>query len=318
MKELSIIIPHYNSVKLLKKLLLTIPIKDEIEVIVIDDNSTKDISLLNDMKKDSSFQHINFLENNLGKNSAGTCRNIGLKRATGKWLLFADADDYFLDGFYSILKQYFNSEYDLIYFTPTSIFMDTKETSNRHLKYENLIKNYLDNKSVGRESELKYSFGPPWSKLIKRELVKREKITFDEVIAWNDMLFSTKVGHFSRRTHATFEKIYCVTRSKGSLTTTTSEEVIDSRIDTFIRYCNFINENVEKKQRQHLNLDGLGKLIMVWKSGFGSKKVIETYNKFRRHNIELVNKQHLNPIFTTRKIIAFIKNHNKEKNYYQK
>ena len=38
-KVLTIIIPHYNSPKLLDKLLDSIPEREELEVIVVDDNS---------------------------------------------------------------------------------------------------------------------------------------------------------------------------------------------------------------------------------------------------------------------------------------
>jgi len=40
-KDLSIIIPHYNIFELLRRLLDSIPKKDNIEIIVIDDKSDK-------------------------------------------------------------------------------------------------------------------------------------------------------------------------------------------------------------------------------------------------------------------------------------
>src|SRR5699024_5954198 len=109
MKQVSIIIPHFNSVKLLEKLLLSIPKYNDIEVIVIDDNSTEGIEKFSILKKSVEFEHIKFLMNNTGVQSAGTCRNIGLKAATGKWILFADSDDYFLPGFYDGIQLYFQS-----------------------------------------------------------------------------------------------------------------------------------------------------------------------------------------------------------------
>lgn len=39
MKDISVIIPHHNSWQKLNELLNTIPLNDDIEVIVIDDNS---------------------------------------------------------------------------------------------------------------------------------------------------------------------------------------------------------------------------------------------------------------------------------------
>src|SRR5699024_6076610 len=237
-----------------------------IEVIVIDDNSTEGIEKFSILKKSVEFEHIKFLMNNTGVQSAGTCRNIGLKAATGKWILFADSDDYFLPGFYDGIQLYFQSNYDVVFFNTTSIYIDTKEKSNRHMKYEKLINNYFYKNSLENETKLRYQYGTPWSKLIKKELIDTNNIMFDEVKAWNDMMFSTKVGYYMRKFVVVPTTIYCVTRSKGSLTTTISEEVIDSRIDTFIRYCNFAYGNIPKDQRKYLELTGLGKLIMVYKS----------------------------------------------------
>ena len=316
MKQLSIIIPHFNSVKLLEKLLLSIPKYDDIEIIVIDDNSTEGINKLNKIKESLEFEHVTFLLNNTGIQSAGACRNVGLEAATGKWILFADSDDYFLTDFYKFISSYFQSNYDVVFFKTTSIYIDTNEKSNRHIKYEKLLNDYLYSNSFEHETKLRFQYGTPWSKLIKKELIDNNNIVFDEVIAWNDMMFSTKVGYYMKLFAVDPATIYCVTRSKGSLTTKISEEVIDSRIDTFIRYCNFAKNNITKSQRKYLNLNGLGKLIMVFKSGLGLSKVWSINKKFRRNNIKLIDRNYLNPLFIVRRVVAYIQNHNKEKKYY--
>src|SRR5699024_8599309 len=93
MINLSIIIPHYNSINTLQYLLESIPNYKDIEVIVIDDHSNAESKkeLIEIGKKKST--NIKFLNNEPHKIGAGACRNIGLDKASGKWLLFADADD---------------------------------------------------------------------------------------------------------------------------------------------------------------------------------------------------------------------------------
>lgn len=91
--KITIIVPCYNSEKFLRKCLDSI-IKQtysNIEIIAIDDGSTdKSLEILNAYsKKDKRIIVIS------KKNSGvSNTRNIGIKKATGKYIMFADADDY--------------------------------------------------------------------------------------------------------------------------------------------------------------------------------------------------------------------------------
>lgn len=117
MYKLSIIIPHHNSSSLLVRLIKSIPASLNAEVIVIDDNSNKDefdnVRLL-------SEQYKFILYKNEGK-TAGGARNTGLKYATGKWIIFADADDLFTTKFEESVSKYFSSNYSVIFFNVNSI-----------------------------------------------------------------------------------------------------------------------------------------------------------------------------------------------------
>lgn len=64
------------------------------------------------------FPDVKFLMNENGNKGAGTCRNIGIDSSDGKWLIFADADDYFMPELYTNLKEYVDKLYDIVYFTP--------------------------------------------------------------------------------------------------------------------------------------------------------------------------------------------------------
>lgn len=95
-KSVTVIIPVFNGALLLKRCLDSVFTQAgnyDLEVIVIDDGST-DGSV--DIVKEYP-QTINLLsQSNQGP---ATARNNGIKAATGKYVAFLDADDYWLSGF---------------------------------------------------------------------------------------------------------------------------------------------------------------------------------------------------------------------------
>lgn len=235
----SIIIPHYKSIDTLPRLLLSIPDRQDIQIIVIDDNSG--------MKK-AEFQCLPsfvlaeftlvFLPKNKG---AGGARNDGLKIATGKWLLFADADDYFVEDAFPILDKYFKDESDIIYFKTQSIYVSEGVVGNRGNYYNNLVDQYSSNDEKAID-KLRFNHGVPWAKMIKRELVILNNIQFDEIKYSNDVMFSTKIGYFARNITVSNQIVYCVTNNKGSLTSHKSKDALLCRYETALRQNKFLRE----------------------------------------------------------------------------
>lgn len=113
--QLTIIIPHHNIPDLLRKLLASIPKRNSIQIIVVDDHSTEYVDQLNAVIRSADDRNLEFYHNDAARNSPGTCRNIGLDHARGQWILFADADDYYVDGWYEKLEPYFHSDYEVIF-----------------------------------------------------------------------------------------------------------------------------------------------------------------------------------------------------------
>ena len=93
MKKFSVIIPQRDCASLTKRCIQSIPDRKDIEVIIIDDNSHNSDELKN-VEKLLNRGNCKFVYTIEGK-GAGYARNIGLKIATGDWLIFADADDFF-------------------------------------------------------------------------------------------------------------------------------------------------------------------------------------------------------------------------------
>jgi len=301
--NLSIIIPHYNDVILLEKLLDSIPAKKDVEVIVIDDKSDKkEFEQYQKLKNNKKFTHINFGVNKTNKKGAGVCRNIGLDSASGKWILFADSDDFFIEGFYNKVGKYFNSDYEVVFFPPTSIYIDSGKEAERHKKFVEVLNKYSEAQNLENELQIRYKIPNPISKLIKNGFINKHNLKFDEVIASNDIMFSTKVGYYMNEFAIDNEKIYCITRNKGSLTVTRTEKVFNSRLSVYINKINFLRDRLSQKELDYFTLTGQGFIFNSIKYKFGLKKMIDVIKRFRENDIPLFDKKVLNPIYLFEKL----------------
>lgn len=311
MINLSIIIPHYNSIETLKKLLNSIPIRDDVEIIIVDDNSDIDISELNLFKR----TNVKLIKKGNLKKGAGTSRNIGLENSKGKWILFADSDDFFVDKFYSHVSKYFDTDYDVVFFHSKSIEMDSGKMSDRHKYFNNLLQNYIKHENKQAELNLKYKHSVPWSKLICKNFIERNKIRFDEVLASNDVMFSTRVGYFMENFSVSREIIYCVTKNKGSLTQRTSEELYDARLNVFICYYNFLKSHLAKDEWKLLNLNANLLVLRALKNKYSILKVIKICILLKKNKVRIINRRILNPLFLIKQIKTQFISYRKDKKY---
>lgn len=282
--KLSVIIPHYNCPHYLRTLLLSIPNFSEIQVVVVDDKSTENKAEYEILKEEFSNRNIEFYDNNEVK-SAGTCRNIGLRHAVGAWLLFADSDDYFIDGFYDVVSGYFDSEYDIVFFPPTSIVIGSRELSNRHVETAMKVQKYCENPNWENTLELRFKYQSPCSKLIRREMVEKNNIWFDEIIAANDVMFSMKCGYAARKITADLQVIYCITMNKGSLTNQTGEDVFDIKTAVFFRRFAFLKERLSRDEMKYMEINGRVKVFQALQNGYGLQKVVHLLKEYRRYGV---------------------------------
>lgn len=232
---ISVIIPHRDSIHFLPKLFSSIPNMDSIEILLID-NSTEPIS-----KKQIGINRKYTLLYSDPNRGAGCARNVGIENAHGKWLIFADADDYFTDDAFRIFTEKKDSHADIVYTCMGGIYVDTGERSNRGDGYTNLVKGYLNGSRP--EIELRLRFASPCCKMVKHELVKEYNLRYDEVPAGNDMYFSMLSGFYARCIEAIDAITYIATVSQGSLTKQRNLRVTESRYRVFLRYNKFLREN---------------------------------------------------------------------------
>lgn len=317
MYNLTVIIPHYESVETLKNLLHTIPSSKDIQVIVVDDHSIKAKASFQELASEHQNERVVFVENRHGK-GAGGCRNTGLDLAEGKWLLFADDDDFFTKNFYDKVSQYFETNLEVVFFTPTSMELETGELTERHEEYAKLTKQALKNPSKLNDLNLRYKYMVPWSKLISRRFIEEHQIKFEEVMSSNDVMFSTLVGYWLQNYHVSDEVIYCVTKSAGSLITTVSEASYFTRLKVFITYYKFLKTNLDKASFALLDLSGLTSIITAIKYKLPSKAILKALYLLSSNRVTLVKGKYVNPMFVLNKVKFYLKEYANEKDYHTK
>ena len=192
MAKVSVIVPVYNSEKILPFTLNTIldqTLRD-IEIICVDDGS-KDGSLdvLNEFaKKDERIRVIS--QENGG---AGKARNTGLDAASGEYLAFLDADDiYDPDMLAKAYQKAIEGAADVVVFGCDRFNDVTGEYSSTPwtLRINDLPPYRPINQRNFTDNVFKVFVGWAWDKLFRKEFVLRNELRFQEIRSSNDMLFT--------------------------------------------------------------------------------------------------------------------------------
>ncbi len=187
--------------------------RDDIQVIVVDDNSSPDIV---DFEHFPTWKgrHYEYYLTKEGK-GAGYARNVGLSKAKGDWILFADSDDLFSPGIDDILNRISDRSEDVIFFFHRSVMSeDLSVSTSRCEELNQFVVDYIDN---GKEENLRYHFDSPWCKIIRRELITNNRIHFHETRWANDAYFSAQIGCFAGSISAMNIDGYTTTIRNGSL-----------------------------------------------------------------------------------------------------
>lgn len=300
MKQLSIIIPHKNSLSTLPRLIQSIPKCDSIEVIVVDDHSDKNIQI--ELEKFcAGYPMIQLLENHTDIFSSGKARNIGLEHAKGEWILFADADDYFLDNFDDAIQKWINTDRDMIYFRPQ--IEATKENFGC-LPMVKVFDDYEYRPTEDNLMRLTLTMVTPWSKLIRHTFLKEQGIWFDEVLKNNDVTFSRKAALATTKIEITQERIYAYNVLPSGLTKRTDLKSYFSVVDVHSRNLIFLREKLPKKKLLSVNPECFYTHYRLLYSGlreYRSVRVVGAALKIYKKN-GLFKPKYLTPIFA---VIAY-------------
>ena len=96
--KISVVIPTYNSEKFIKTTIKSLEEQiigfENIELFLIDDFSNDNtVNIINSYS--NKFENIKSIQLNEKAGAPGTARNIGIKKASGEFIMFMDHDDYY-------------------------------------------------------------------------------------------------------------------------------------------------------------------------------------------------------------------------------
>lgn len=193
MEKVSVIIPVYNVEKYLNQCLESVcnQTYKKLEIILVDDGSTdKSLEIEKKwQKKDSRIILLN--QKNKG---SGPARNLGLKKATGKYVMFVDSDDWIdLEMVDDLINQIIKNKVDFLstgmveeYFDDNNHFIekvfDSLETKVI-IGGDCLHKKYI-------EFFLKGAIGGPVRKIYDLNIIKNNNIVFPDLRRSQDIIFN--------------------------------------------------------------------------------------------------------------------------------
>lgn len=244
----SIIIPVYNvPEKYLRECIESVMEQTlkEIEIILVDDGSPDNCGAICDeyASKDSRIKV--FHKENGGVSSA---RNLGLDNATGKYIMFVDADDRIEQNAVDILLSYRES-------TNADLVICGYYHDDEKVYYKGKSVKFLPKITAAQAiaGKYKYVLGYLWNKLFSKEIIDNAKIRFDEAIAiCEDSLFCQKYVANCNKIVCVNELLYHYETNKNSATHANFSKNNVTVFSAYKRIIEFCNKTYSDKKLNEL------------------------------------------------------------------
>jgi len=194
--KVSVIIPVYNVEAYLRKCLDSVLSQTlhDIEIICVDDGSTdgSEAILKEYAAKDVRIRLL--AQENAG---AGAARNAGLAVAKGEWLYFLDGDDFIIDEhcLLTAVRAGDTLNPDFVVFQGEEV--DDRLGVRTPMSYLKRVLPWADGclHQVAEFGENRFvTVGlAPWNKLVRKDVIERFAIKFQEIRKSNDLAFTTEL-----------------------------------------------------------------------------------------------------------------------------
>ncbi len=211
---LSIIVPVYNGAGFIKKNienLMSIPMRDT-EIIYIDDGSTDDTSAIIKTYSEKDDRILLIQKENGGP---GQARNVGLEKATGKYVVFVDSDDYIdVAEFQRLVSFADENDVDLLQYEYRLVDAYGKLLEEHHGNrkiHEQFLSGpeYLRTEGIGESLHISYIY--------RREMLIGNNIRMAEGVIHEDVEYAATVLWYAKNIYVSDACIYNYVMRAGSI-----------------------------------------------------------------------------------------------------
>jgi len=234
MADISIIVPIYNAEKYIEKCLdsLVKQTKKELEFILVNDGSTDKTEKIIEKYKDKRIKYFKNKNQGIGKT-----RNFGISKATGKYMMFLDSDDYLdVTACEKLYKKAIFDKLDMVVFD----FYRVEDNDLKEVIINDFeITSLKDNNNVLLDINL-----GPCNKLYRSDIINKNKIKFLEDLKYEDTSFVVETINNSKRIGKLNEFLHYYVIHNQSETTVRDERVFDI-IKVVDKIRNYFKDNKE-------------------------------------------------------------------------
>ena len=233
---LSIITPIHNSFSLLSRSIEVFSRwnNNQIEWVIVDDCSTDNtFQLLLDYRDRNPNLNISIYSCDVNS-GPGVARNIGIRKALGKYVAFLDSDDFYDDSFWEVVLPEMNHNHDCIIFDASMYYDDGRKVDWP------IFRNGQAGGKVSTEDAIVYILGAPWGKIYKRDILINSCATFLPLKSREDIPFTKYAVSCCRDIIYIRKALYVYVQHKDSLIRDKSLIDVSNTVSAF----NYIRDNI--------------------------------------------------------------------------
>ena len=285
----TVIVPVFNSEKYVSstiKSVLRQPFsKEKYEIILINDHSSDNSKLIiQNFKK--KFKNIKVI-NNKKNYKVSYCRNIGIKSAMGKYIIFLDSDDELKDNtFNKVARLVSNYEYDLILCLEHQ--SNKKRINSKKIKQINNIESFIsyDNKQ--------HIYNPNcWNMILNKSFLEKKKILFKKIDIFEDQVFCTEVLMSANKVKILPNSFYNYTLRPLSLSRNTNFLALKSCLYVLINFLEILrNSRLSKDKIIFIQnrIDFIINIFKIYLNICSEEQIKKIVINFQRYSKKIKNK----------------------------